>query len=63
LVPAFWPARQWASVEAPAGVVGQAGWKISSNDNVEPLLRYVQEHPVCTALAALGIGLLSGKML
>lgn len=52
-----------ASVEASSGLVDEAGRKISSNDTVEPLLRYIQEHPVCTALAALGIGFLLGKML
>ena len=50
-------------IEASPGLVDEAGRKISSNDTVEPLLRYIQEHPVCTALAALGIGFLLGKML
>ena len=35
-----------------AGLVDETGRKMSSNDTVEPLLRYVQEHPVCTVLAA-----------
>ena len=34
------------SVEASSGLVDEAGRKISSNDTVEPLLRYIQEHPV-----------------
>ena len=52
------------SAEASSGLIDAAGNKISSdNATVEPILRYVQEHPVCTALAALGIGFLLGKML
>jgi hypothetical protein len=50
------------SVES-TGLVDEAGRKISSNETLEPLVRYMQEHPVCTALAALGIGFLLGKML
>jgi ElaB/YqjD/DUF883 family membrane-anchored ribosome-binding protein len=52
-----------ASGDASSGLLDETGKKISRNDTVEPLLRYVQEHPVCTALAALGIGFLLGKML
>ena len=51
------------SIEASPGLVDEAGRKISSSDTVEPLLQYMQEHPVCTALAALAIGFLLGKML
>ncbi|HLJ06317.1 MAG TPA: DUF883 C-terminal domain-containing protein [Acetobacteraceae bacterium] len=43
--------------------VDETGEKTSNNDTIEPLVRYIQEHPVCTALAALGIGFLLGKML
>jgi hypothetical protein len=45
-----------------AGLVDEAGRRIRSNDDVEPLVRYVQEHPVCTALAALAIGYVLGKI-
>jgi len=49
---------------ASSGLVDEAGRKISSSkETVEPLVQYVQEHPVCTALAALGIGFLLGKIL
>jgi len=51
------------SFGASSGLVDEAGRKISSNDTVEPLVRYIQEHPVCTALAALGIVFLLGKMM
>ena len=52
------------SAAASSGLIDATGTKISSDDAaVEPILRYVQEHPVCTALAALGIGFLLGKML
>jgi hypothetical protein len=40
------------SVELSSGLVDEAAKRISSDDAVEPVLRYVQEHPVCTALAA-----------
>jgi len=50
------------SIEASSGLIDETGKKISSDDAVEPILEYVQEHPVCTALAALGIGFLLGKM-
>jgi hypothetical protein len=52
-----------ASGEAPSGLVDETGREISNNGTIEPLLRYVQEHPICTALAALGIGFLLGKTL
>lgn len=32
------------------------------DDAVEPLVQYVQKHPVCTALAALAIGYVLGKI-
>jgi hypothetical protein len=51
------------SVDPAPGVVDETGKKISSKDTVEPLVRSMQEHPVCTALAALGAGFLLGKML
>jgi ElaB/YqjD/DUF883 family membrane-anchored ribosome-binding protein len=51
------------SVESVSGLVDEAGRKIASQDTAEPLVKYIQEHPVCTALAALGIGFVLGKML
>jgi len=51
------------SVEGSSGLVDEAGRKISSKDTAEPLVQYMKEHPVCTALAALGIGFVLGKML
>jgi ElaB/YqjD/DUF883 family membrane-anchored ribosome-binding protein len=50
------------SVEGSPGLVDETGRKISSGEAVEPLVQYVQEHPFCTALAALGIGFLLGKI-
>ncbi len=32
------------------------------DDAVEPLVQYVQKHPVCTALVALAIGYVLGKI-
>jgi hypothetical protein len=32
------------------------------DDAVEPLVQYVQKHPVCTALADLAIGYVLGKI-
>jgi hypothetical protein len=52
-----------SSVEGSSGLVDEAGRKISSRDTVEPLVQYMQEHPVCTTLVALGIGFLLGKRL
>jgi hypothetical protein len=51
------------SGESSSGLVNEAGRKISSKEPVEPFVQYAQEHPVCVALAALGIGFLLGKML
>jgi ElaB/YqjD/DUF883 family membrane-anchored ribosome-binding protein len=52
-----------SSVKGYSGLVDESGRKISNRDTVEPLVQYMQEHPVCTALAALGIGFLLGKTL
>ena len=45
-----------------AGLIDETGREISSNDDIEPLVQYVQKHPVCTALAALAIGYVLGKI-
>ena len=56
-----------SSTEGSSGLVDEAGQKISSKnsskESVEPLVQYMQEHPVCTALTALGIGFVLGKVL
>jgi ElaB/YqjD/DUF883 family membrane-anchored ribosome-binding protein len=33
-----------------------------TQEAVEPLVQYVQKHPVCTALAALAIGFMLGRI-
>jgi hypothetical protein len=37
------------------------GKKISKD--VEPLVQYMKDHPVCTALAALGLGYILAKII
>ena len=52
------------SAEAVSGFVDEAEGKIRSNNNtIEPVVKAMQEHPIWTALGALGIGFLLGKML
>jgi|KBSSwiStaDraftv2_1062776.scaffolds.fasta_scaffold8989812_1 ElaB/YqjD/DUF883 family membrane-anchored ribosome-binding protein len=51
------------SGESSSGLVDEVGKRISSKEAVEPFAQYAQEHPICVALAALGIGFLLGKML
>jgi hypothetical protein len=50
------------SETSPAGLVDETGKKISADQTVEPLVEYVQKHPVCTALAALAVGYMLGKI-
>jgi hypothetical protein len=52
-----------SSIESPSGLVDEAGRRIAKRDTVEPLVAYMQERPVCTALAALALGFLLGKIL
>jgi hypothetical protein len=40
----------------------QAARRTNTDEAVEPLVQYVQKHPVCTALAALAIGYMLGKI-
>lgn len=44
-----------------SSLLDENGRKISTDEAVEPLVQYVQKHPVCTALIALAIGYLLGK--
>ncbi len=50
------------SETSPAGLVDETGKKIGANQTAEPLVEYVQKHPVCTALTALAVGSVLGKM-
>jgi hypothetical protein len=50
------------SETSSAGLVDETGKKISTDEAVEPLVQYVQKHPVCTALAALAVGYTLGKI-
>jgi ElaB/YqjD/DUF883 family membrane-anchored ribosome-binding protein len=40
----------------------QSATTTRTDQAVEPLVQYVQKHPVCTALAALAIGYMIGKI-
>jgi hypothetical protein len=51
------------SETSPSSLPDETGRKIRTDDAVEPLVQYVQKHPVCTALAALAVGFLLGKIL
>jgi hypothetical protein len=44
-----------------SGLLDETGKKISKD--VEPLVQYMKDHPVCTALAALGLGYILAKIL
>ena len=52
-----------SSIGSPSGLVDEAGRKLSKRGDAEPLVAYMQERPVCTALAALALGFLLGKIL
>ena len=50
-------------MSGPASLLDETGRKISTiDDAVEPLVAYAQKHPVCSALAALAIGYVLGKL-
>ena len=50
------------SETSPSGLIDETGRRISTDHAVEPLVQYAQEHPVCTALAALVVGFMLGKI-
>lgn len=50
------------SETSPASLIDETGKKISTDEAVEPLVQYVQKHPICTALAALAVGFVLGKI-